>query len=58
MIVLITDTVSLLRVGHVDGVSGGVDAHPNRLGADGDGGGHGVGGPVDHRHRASAKVAT
>ena len=55
---LITDTV-LLLVGDVDVAglgAGGADRHPDRVGADGDGGDDGVGGGVDHRHRRRAFV--
>jgi predicted transposase YbfD/YdcC len=38
------------------GPGGGVHRRPARAGADGDGGGHGAGRLVDHRHRLSAGV--
>ena len=47
-----TDTVCDRSVGGVDGVGGLIDRHTEWVGADSDGGGHSVGGPVDHRHRA------
>ena len=52
----ITDTVLPPGVGHVDGVRGRVHPDPVRVGAHADGGGDGVGGPVDHRHGVAAEV--
>ena len=51
----ITDTVLLARVGHVDGVRGRVHPDRVRVAAHADGGGDGVGGPVDHRHGVAAR---
>ena len=45
---VITDTLPAGGVGHVDGVRGRVHPHPGRVAAHADGGGDGVGGPVDH----------
>ena len=57
--VSITDTGVAVDVGDVDAGAVGADRHADRAVADGDGvADDGVGGGVDHRHRAGGRLVT